>query len=74
VLPNRFAVRGFDLTYDVILRLASSEDIFIASKQEFETQYIENKFRYSKSLLSGYQNNAFYIIKYQDNLQFQVLE
>ena len=74
VLPNRFAVRGFDLTYDVILRLASSEDIFTASKQEFETQYIENKFSYSKSLLSGYQNNAFYIIKYQDNLQFQVLE
>ena len=74
VLPNRFAVRGFDLTYDVVLRLASSEDIFTASKQEFETQYIENKFRYSKSLLSGYQNNAFYIIKYQDNLQFQVLE
>ena len=74
VLPNRFAVRGFDLTYDVILRLASSEDIFAASDQEFETQYIENKFRYSKSLLSGYQNNAFYIIKYQENLQFQVLE
>ena len=74
MLPNRFAVRGFDLTYDVILRLASSEDIFTAPKQEFETQYIENKFRYSKSLLSGYQNNAFYIIKYQDNLQFQVLE
>ena len=74
VLPNRFAVRGFDLTYDVILRLASSEDIFTASEQEFETQYIENKFSYSKSLLSGYQNNAFYIIKYQENLQFQVLE
>lgn len=74
VLPNRFAVRGFDLTYDIVLRLASSEDIFTASKQEFETQYIENKFRYSKGLLSGYQNNAFYIIKYQDNLQFQVLE
>ena len=74
VLPNRFAVRGFDLTYDVILRLASSEDIFTASKQEFETQYIENKFSYSKSFLSGYQNNAFYIIKYQENLQFQVLE
>ena len=74
VLPNRFAVRGFDLTYDVILRLASSEDIFTSSKQEFETQYIENKFRYSKSLLSGYNNTAFYIIKYQENLQFQVLE
>ena len=74
VLPNRFAVRGFDLTYDVILRLASSEDIFTSSEQEFETQYIENKFSYSKSLLSGYQNNAFYIIKYQENLQFQVLE
>lgn len=74
VLPNRFAVRGFDLTYDVILRLASSEDIFSASNQVFETQYIENKFRYSKGIPSGYNNTAFYIIKYQENLQFQVLE
>tara|TARA_B100000795_G_scaffold138072_1_gene103140 strand:+ start:10602 stop:12527 length:1926 start_codon:yes stop_codon:yes gene_type:complete len=74
VLPNRFAVRGFDLTYDVLLRLASADDMYKASEEDFETEYIENKFRYSKTLFSGYQNNAFYIIKYQEDLQFQVLE
>lgn len=74
VLPNRFAVRGFDLTYDVILRLASAHDIYDASKGDFETEYIENKFRYSKKFLSGYQNNAFYIIKYNQQLQFEVVE
>lgn len=74
VLPNRFAVRGFDLTYDVLLRLASADDIYKASEEDFETEYIENKFRYTKKFLSGYQNNAYYIIKYKDNLQFEVLE
>jgi hypothetical protein len=74
VLPNRFAVRGFDLTYDVLLRLASAENMFKASEEAFETEYIENKFSYTKTLFSGYQNNAFYIIKYQEDLQFQVLE
>jgi LysM repeat protein len=74
VLPNRFAVRGFDLTYDVLLRLASADDIYEASDEDFETEYIENKFRYSKKFLSGYKNNAFYIIKYKDDLQFEVIE
>ncbi|MFT6826627.1 MAG: hypothetical protein ACJAYD_001190 [Patiriisocius sp.] len=74
VLPNRFAVRGFDLTYDVLLRLASAENMYKASEEAFETEYIENKFSYTKTLFSGYQNNAFYIIKYQEDLQFQVLE
>jgi hypothetical protein len=74
VLPNRFAVRGFDLMYDILLRLSSAENIYEASKEDFETEYIENKFRYSKKILSGYQNNAFYIIKYKENLQFEVIE
>ncbi|GEQ86703.1 hypothetical protein ULMS_22110 [Patiriisocius marinistellae] len=74
VLPNRYAVRGFDVTYDVLLRLASADDVYEATEDDFETEYIENKFRYSKKFLSGYVNNAVYIIKYKDNLQFEVLK
>tara|TARA_R110002072_G_scaffold1587_1_gene13317 strand:- start:110931 stop:112832 length:1902 start_codon:yes stop_codon:yes gene_type:complete len=74
VLPNRYAVRGFDITYDVLLRLASADDIYEASEGDFETEYIENKFHYSKQMFSGYQNNALYIIKYMNNLQFEVVE
>ena len=74
VLPNRFAVRGFDVTYDVLLRLASDEDVYKASKDDYETEYIENKFRYTKELLSGYKNIATYILKYTDKLQFEIVE
>lgn len=74
VLPNRYAVRGFDVTYDVILRLASADDMYDASNNDYITEYIENKFHYSKKLFSGYQNNAFYIVKYDENLQFEVIK
>ncbi|WP_298896578.1 LysM peptidoglycan-binding domain-containing protein [uncultured Psychroserpens sp.] len=67
VSPNRYAVRGFDLTLDLLLRLASGEDLYKASSSEIETEYVENKFRYSKKLFGGYYNEAVYIVKY-DNL------
>ncbi|NNM09610.1 MAG: LysM peptidoglycan-binding domain-containing protein [Flavobacteriaceae bacterium] len=74
VLPNRFAVRGFDVTYDVLLRLAIADDVYDANDSNIETEYIENKFRYTKKMFSGYQNNALYIIKYNNDLQFEVVE
>lgn len=74
VLPNRFAVRGFDVTYDVLLRLATADDVYDAHYSELETEYIENKFRYTKKMFSGYQNNALYIIRYNKDLQFEVVQ
>ena len=74
VLPNRYAIRGFDLTYDVLLRLASEKDIYDAVSPENETVYIENKFRYEKSASGGYCNQAAYILKYNDELKFDVVK
>ncbi|MCW5520301.1 LysM peptidoglycan-binding domain-containing protein [Aureitalea sp. L0-47] len=74
VLPNRFAVRGFDVAYDILLRLAVADDVYDANDPKVETEYIENKFRYTKKMFSGYQNNALYIIKYNQDLQFEVVE
>ncbi|WP_033956634.1 LysM peptidoglycan-binding domain-containing protein [Psychroserpens jangbogonensis] len=67
VSPNKYAVRGFDLTLDLLLRLASEDDLYKASSSEIETEYVENKFRYSKKMFGGYYNEAVYIVKY-DNL------
>lgn len=67
VSPNKYAVRGFDLTLDLLLRLASNDDLYQASGSDVETEYIENKFRYSKKMFGGYYNEAVYIVKY-DNL------
>lgn len=74
VLPNRFAVRGFDVTYDVLLRLAAEGNVYDASDGDFETEYIENKFRYEKKMFSGFSNNAFYILKYNQDLLFEVVK
>ncbi|MEH6536516.1 MAG: LysM peptidoglycan-binding domain-containing protein [Psychroserpens sp.] len=67
VSPNRYAVRGFDLTLDLLLRLASEDDLYKASSSDVETEYVENKFRYTKKQFGGYYNEAVYIVKF-DNL------
>lgn len=74
VLPNRFAMRGFDVTYDVLLRLASEKNIYDAVNPESETTYIDNKFRYEKTDQKGYSNQAAYILKYNKDLKFEVVE
>lgn len=63
--PNKYATRGFDLTLDLLLRLATQEDVFEIDS-DVETQYVENKFRYSKTPFGGYTNETAYIIKYED--------
>lgn len=74
VLPNKYAVRGFDVTYDVLLRLASSEDVYDETTGAYETEYIESKFRYQPQASSGYANKAMYILQYNDELKFDVLK
>ncbi len=64
--PNKYAIRGFDLTMDILLRLAIDEDLYKASNNDIETEYVENKFRYSKKLFGGYYNEAVYIVKYDE--------
>ncbi|MFC7358177.1 LysM peptidoglycan-binding domain-containing protein [Jejudonia soesokkakensis] len=74
VLPNKYAVRGFDVTYDVLLRLAIANDIYDSMDSDYETEYIENKFRYTKRFLSGYENEAVYLVKYNKDLLFEEVE
>lgn len=74
IYPNRFAVRGFDVTYDVLLRLASAHSILESVEIERETEYIENKFHYVKKSFSGYTNQSFYILKYNPELQLEIVK
>ncbi|MCA0153779.1 LysM peptidoglycan-binding domain-containing protein [Winogradskyella sp. 2Y89] len=66
VSPSKYASRGFDLTLDILLRLATEKDLYEASTEDVETEYIENKFRYNKAMFGGYVNEAIYIVKYDD--------
>jgi hypothetical protein len=67
--PNRFAVRGFDVTYDALLRLAVEENIYETNKLVHgQAVYAENKFNYIQNTGGGYQNIAAYILQYTPEL------
>ena len=74
VMPNHYAIRGFDVTYDVLLRLANAMTLEEASISDIKTEYIENKFQYFNTLNLGYKNQAFYIMKYNHELKLEVVE
>ncbi|WGU68196.1 hypothetical protein QIU19_13135 [Capnocytophaga canimorsus] len=68
ILPNRYAIRGFDLTMDAVLRLAVTANFSNASSIIEETSHVENKFFYQKNPLKGggYENQGVYIMKYEN--------
>lgn len=64
--PDRYAVRGFDTTYDLLLKLSYINNLMEVSKLIGETEYSGNKFSYEKDFASGYFNQASYIMTYDD--------
>ncbi len=74
VYPNKYAIRGFDVTYDILLRLASADTMIEASRSDVKTEYVENKFQYTFNSEDGFINNAFYLIKYTNELKLEVIE
>ncbi|MGC1516554.1 MAG: LysM peptidoglycan-binding domain-containing protein [Maribacter sp.] len=71
--PDRYAVRGFDLTYDLLLKLAYRNNLTDVSRFIGETEYGGNKFDYELKDVSGYYNQASYIMMI-DNLRIKELE
>ena len=65
IYPTRYATRGFDLTLDLLLRLAAYDSIY-EQLTSIETKYLENKFKYVKSQNGGYVNQSAYILKYEN--------
>jgi LysM repeat protein len=63
--PNKYAIRGFDITMDVLLRL-SRYGTLDTETSSFQTAYLENKFQYFLQTYGGYKNEAGYILKYEN--------
>lgn len=64
-IPDKWAVRGFDLTYDLLLKLAYKNNLMEVSKVIGETEYTGNKFSYLKDFASGFFNQASFIMSYE---------
>lgn len=67
IFPNQFAIRGFDLAFDSMMRLSQIED-FKTVSENYATEQIENKFNYSKNPLDIYSNKGIYILNYESDL------
>jgi len=61
--PSKEAFRAYDITLDIILRLAYKEKIYMPAIGE--TDYLENRFFYEKAPEAGYQNVGFYLLQHQ---------
>ena len=67
VNPNKFAVRGFDITYDLLLRLSVGDSVYYSISNNIQTEYVENKFRYSlPNSETGSANQSGYLLQYND--------
>ena len=71
--PDRYAVRGFDLVYDMLLKLAYNNDLIDVSRFVGETEYNGNKFNYERKGVSGFYNQSSYIMMI-DDLRIKTLE
>ncbi len=67
ILPNQYAVRGFDLTFDTMLRLAQDKP-FEESINDDATEQVESKFDYAKKISGGFTNKGIYILYYDEDL------
>jgi LysM repeat protein len=64
--PNKRAIRGFDVTMDVVLRLVSSNNLYESVIDTPLTEYVESKFAYKKYISGGYYNDSIYLVKHEN--------
>jgi len=67
--PSKYSMMGFDMTYDILIRLATSNDIV----QQGISQRLLTKFNYIENTSNSILNNGIYIVKY-DNLELKKLK
>lgn len=70
IFPSQFATRGFDLTFDTMLRLSQGKS-FEASANEDNTEQAESKFEYVKKPSGSYVNKGVFILYYDDDLSIK---
>ncbi|MCM4159632.1 LysM peptidoglycan-binding domain-containing protein [Antarcticibacterium flavum] len=71
-VPNNYTVRGYDLTLDILLRLAAMSSLEESVRANILTEYVENKFSYRPKANGGFYNDAIYIMHYNDDLTLSV--
>jgi uncharacterized phage-like protein YoqJ len=70
ISPSSFATRGFDLTFDTLMRLVQGKS-YQETVDSTATEQVDNKFEYYKKPDSGYTNKGIYILNYDTDLSIK---
>jgi len=71
--PSTYAKKGFDLTFDILIRLGGYESLE-ESFTEYYSERIESKFNYNVNEKGAFENQAVYLLQYNEDLDIEVLE
>ncbi|WP_232455964.1 LysM peptidoglycan-binding domain-containing protein [Polaribacter sp. SA4-10] len=72
-LPSFYATKGFDITYDILMRLASGKDLKATFKDGASFR-VESKFDYNNKLFKTTENKGLFILQYNDDLSLSRLK
>jgi hypothetical protein len=67
IYPSDFATRGFDVTFDTMMRLLQDKT-FEETVNSAATKQVGNKFEYYKKANGGYTNKGVFIMYYDTDL------
>ncbi|HEX8562237.1 MAG TPA: LysM peptidoglycan-binding domain-containing protein [Flavobacterium sp.] len=67
VFPSQYATRGFDVTFDTLLRL-SQDKTFEECMGKDKSEQIESRFNYIRDNQGGFVNKGVYILQYNEDL------
>jgi hypothetical protein len=67
ISPSTYATRGFDITFDTMMRLSQNKS-YQETADSIATEQVDNKFEYYKKEGGGYTNKGVYILYYDTDL------
>lgn len=67
IAPSTYATRGFDVTFDTMMRL-SQDKRYQETADSTASEQVDNKFEYYKKADGGYTNKGIYILHYDTDL------
>ena len=67
ISPSTYATRGFDVTFDTMMRLSQGKS-YQETADAIATEQVDNKFEYYKKAEGGYTNKGIYILYYDTDL------
>ena len=73
ISPSTYATRGFDVTFDTMMRLSQGKS-YQETADSIATEQVDNKFEYYKKQDGGYTNKGIYILYYDTDLTIKEAE